>query len=596
MTAHTQAQGTASTVGRSPAALPASPTKTKKTPRRRVRMMADDQTADLGPVLVGVYIRVSLAREEMISPELQQRDVDSYLARMSQQTGRQWRTVVIQQDLDISGRSFARAGIQRLMELMREGAITTILTYRYDRFGRNLQQALAHLEEVETLGGQVVSVTEPIDASTAMGNYMRSQSLALADLQSRQIGEGWKRVHQYRVDRGLPTNGRERFGYLAHRSTHTRSDGALRLCLQGCAAGECQTGFVPDPETAPIVQRIYEEYLAGRGFQKIAKGLNEDDLVSPGKWGALRSGNPVRIARTATTTWTAGSVIDVADAGFAAGLITHNGRWFPGAQEPLISQAVWEAYQRRREAQRIVPTKARSPKWSLAGLAVCGQCGGKMYCTSSPRGEQYALYCSAQRTSGMCTGTYRTREPVEAAVALWLQRCAIELEEATKVGLAQAPKRPAWDPLARERRRLGKLLDNAQGKIDRLLDAYTDGALELAEYKRRRAEVTEDVEAAQRRLAGLDAAPARVPAAPVVREFADLWPTLSVEARRDVAGALLAGVRVHQDKTVEILPRWWEPMKVTFTKRNTVPQLPIESDADFASPVGDQRDQASAAL
>ena len=34
----------------------------------------------------------------------------------------------------------------------------------------------------------------------------------------------------------------------------------------------------------------------------------------------------------------------------------------------------------------------------------------------------------AQRTSGMCTGTYRTREPVEAAVALWLQRYATELE------------------------------------------------------------------------------------------------------------------------------------------------------------------------
>ena len=43
------------------------------------------------------------------------------------------------------------------MELMRDGAITAIVTYRYDRFGRNLRQALDHLEEVEGLGGQVVS-------------------------------------------------------------------------------------------------------------------------------------------------------------------------------------------------------------------------------------------------------------------------------------------------------------------------------------------------------------------------------------------------------------------------------------------------------
>ncbi|MDP9434434.1 MAG: recombinase family protein [Actinomycetota bacterium] len=397
----------------------------------------------------------------MISPELQQRDLDAYLARMTAQTGRPWRAVVVEQDLDMSGRSFARAGIQKLMEMMREGAITTILTYRYDRFGRNLQQALAHLEEVEQLGGQVVSVTEPIDASTAIGHYMRSHSLALADLQSRQIGESWKRVHQYRIDRGLPTNGRERYGYLAHRTTHTRSDGALRLCRQGCAAGECETGFVPDPDTAPVVQRIYQTYVDGKGFQSIAKILNEEGVTPPGKCAALRSGNPTRIARTATNTWTTGSVIDIADAGFAAGLITHNGRWHPGAHEPLINQELWEAYRTRREAQRVVPTKARSPKWSLAGIAVCGDCGGPMHCTSSPRGEQYHLVCGTAGSTGNCKGVYRTRKPVEAAVALWLQGYAHELEEATRAALADAPQ-PRQDPHQAERRRLAKVIEGAE--------------------------------------------------------------------------------------------------------------------------------------
>lgn len=153
---------------------------------------------------------MSLAREEMISPELQQRDVDSYLARMSQQSGRLWRVVETQEDLDVSCRSFAREGIQRLMALMREGAITTILTYEYDRVGRNLEQALKHLREVEQVGGQVVSVSEPSDASTAIGHFMRSQTLAMAELYSQQIGEGWKRVHQKRIADGLPTNGRFR--------------------------------------------------------------------------------------------------------------------------------------------------------------------------------------------------------------------------------------------------------------------------------------------------------------------------------------------------------------------------------------------------
>jgi hypothetical protein len=55
-----------------------------------------------------------------------------------------------------------------------------------------------------------------------------------------------------------------------------------------------------------------------------------------------------------------------------------------------------------------------------------------------------------------------------------------------------------------------------------------------------------------------------------------MWPTLSVEVRRDVAGALLTSVRVLQDKTVKIEPRWDEPVTITFTKRGSLPHLPTE--------------------
>ncbi len=61
-----------------------------------------------------------------------------------------------------------------------------------------------------------------------------------------------------------------------------------------------------------------------------------------------------------------------------------------------------------------------------------------------------------------------------------------------------------------------------------------------------------------------------------MRSFTDTWPTLSVEVRRDVAGALLTAVRVSQDKTVEIRPRWGKPVTITFIKRGRVPLLPVD--------------------
>lgn len=539
-------------------------------PSRRPRLGPGAATAADEVVRVGVYIRVSTAREEMISPELQLRDVQTFIARMARQTGQEWRVVTVVEDLDKSGRNFAREGIQKLMTMIREGTITRIVTYRNDRFGRNAQQAMSHMHDVESHGGQVLSSIEDYDATTSMGGFMRLQSFGIAEMYSKQIGEGWMRVHQHRVDSGLPGSGQQRYGYLSHRTGHQRTDGTFKLCRQGCPMGECKTGYLPDPETADVVRWIYDRYIGGMGFQAVAQELNRRGLPTPGQVRAQRSGNPERIATLATTRWAAGTVIDVADSGFSAGLLTHRGEWLPGAHEPLIDRPTWEAYRKRREAQRVVPTKARSAKWSLAGVAVCGGCGGPMYCTSSPRGDQYAMYCGAARDGVVCSGTYRTRAAVEGAFELWLNQYAEELERATREALKVMPPRNR-DPAEAERRRLAKTVNGAETKLGRLLDAYTEEVLDLTEYKRRRDALQSEVAGARRRLAELDAAPTEAPTASAVASFAESWPTLAPETRRDIARALVIRVRVMPDKTVEISPRWSPAVLVTFTRRGTTP-------------------------
>ncbi len=59
--------------------------------------------------------------------------------------------------------------------------------------------------------------------------------------------------------------------------------------------------------------------------------------------------------------------------------------------------------------------------------------------------------------------------------------------------------------------------------------------------------------------------------------FADAWPTLSVDARRDVTATLLTAIRVHADKTVELIPRSGIPLTISFTKRNSISMLPPHS-------------------
>lgn len=46
--------------------------------------------------------------------------------------------------------------------------------------------------------------------------------------------------------------------------------------------------FEPDPETAPIVKRIYAQFLCGTGARPIMRQLNEEGIPSPGKLRYLR--------------------------------------------------------------------------------------------------------------------------------------------------------------------------------------------------------------------------------------------------------------------------------------------------------------------
>jgi len=45
---------------------------------------------------------------------------------------------------------------------------------------------------------------------------------------------------------------------------------------------------VPDPETAPIVQRIFEMFDQGIGYRSIATILERDGLPSPGEVGPTK--------------------------------------------------------------------------------------------------------------------------------------------------------------------------------------------------------------------------------------------------------------------------------------------------------------------
>ncbi len=480
------------------------------------------------------YVRVSTAREDMISPEIQR---DS-IARYAVQSGLVLAETV--QDLDLSGRSVVKRSIGAIVDRVEAGLLEVIIVYNFARFGRNTREALVNIARVEAAGGQVVSATEPVDPDTAIGRYSRTNLLALAEMQSDMIGDGWRSAMDHRVRRGLPGSGRPRYGYVYHRAAVA----AGRLCPQGCGPGDCRTGYAVDPATGPVLARMYRRYVAGDGLGKIAHWLNESRVPTP-----------------RGRAWTPGTVSEKLDSGFGAGLVLALGQLHPGAHVAVILPEEWQAYRERRASLAPVAPRSRDLRWDLAGLARCGRCGGPMTASSQGRdGSLYLLRCNAERLSGkaVCQGGGIKRATAEAAVLAWLARYADPIEAAARKALEDEPPSPAVPDGHGERLRLEKSIRDRRRGIERLADAVAQG-MPVDEYVAARTRWQTDLD---RDLAELAAQDAEVPAAPPPTRVATLlgtWPELTVRARRDVLGLLIQAVLIHPagrgPDRVEVVPR-----------------------------------------
>ena len=193
--------------------------------------------------------------------------------------------------------------------------------------------------------------------------------------------------------------GRPPYGYLlADAGPHPNPSKA--------ATGQRLHALAPDPVAAPVVQRIFNEFLDGAGLLAIAKQLTGDGILSPsghdparnshrvssrGAWAksAVRAilANPRYTGRQVWNRQRKDEIlIDVDDVGL--GHETRM-RWNDAsdwvwsqdqAHEPLVSVEDFEAAQAMfastKRAARRTPAEGRN--YQLAGLMRCGRCGRRM--------------------------------------------------------------------------------------------------------------------------------------------------------------------------------------------------------------------------
>ena len=337
-----------------------------------------------------LYARVSSDRQDVdLSVAAQLRALRDYAKANGYVVAREY------VDEAESGRIADRPQFRKMIE---EGGrasapFEVILVWKFSRFTRKREHAVAFKSMLRRKGIRVVSITEHADDSPT-GKLMEAIIESVDEFYSENLAQEVVRGMREAASRGYFLGSRAPFGY-----TRVKVHDGVK---------ERPTLEV-DPEAAPIVQEIFESSMRGNGLKEICKDLNNRGITNKGKrW----QKNVLRYllsneSYTGTAVW---------------GVKTRDEK----AGEPVRVENAWPALVSRETFDVVqkglrerAPTVARpgnvGSKYLLSGLLRCGVCG-KPYASQGAKSGQFAYYVCAslfREGAGACTARYLNATKLE---------------------------------------------------------------------------------------------------------------------------------------------------------------------------------------
>ncbi|HVW26239.1 MAG TPA: recombinase family protein [Polyangiaceae bacterium] len=148
-----------------------------------------------------IYVRVSTDRQaqEGVSLDAQEAACRAHAARLGLEV------VAVESDPGFSGRlgHNARPGLARVLAAVRANPETAVVVYSLSRLGRSQRAVAELLAEDGPYRLRLVSVTEPIDMTTAMGRAIAGVITAFAQLESDLASERTTAALAYARTKGV---------------------------------------------------------------------------------------------------------------------------------------------------------------------------------------------------------------------------------------------------------------------------------------------------------------------------------------------------------------------------------------------------------
>lgn len=307
-------------------------------------------------------------------------------------------------DDGISGTTFDRPGFRRMQQMAENGEIGTIIVKDLSRFGRETIE-MGRLTQVvyPSLGITFIAIQENVNTITGTGLERMPFYNIFNEWYAEQTSKKIKAVWKSKAENGERVSAAVPFGYMKS------SDNPKQ--------------WIVDEPAAKIVRYIFEMCLAGLGPMKIARRLEDEQIMCPTehyyrkgiKASNPRPQNPYIWDQTTVRHILENRQYTGCTVNFKSTFVSFKVKkkvhipeeeWqiIPNTQEAIIDDDTFERVQELRKHRRRNTATGKTSMFS--GLLYCADCGSKLYYCASKSikdGQEFYRCSQYKENRGSCT-------------------------------------------------------------------------------------------------------------------------------------------------------------------------------------------------
>ena len=403
-----------------------------------------------------------------------------------------------------SGTNFDRPDWQRLISLVEEGRIGTIIVKDMSRLGRDYLK-VGYYTEVLFPGSDIrfIAINNNVDSANQQDSDFTPFLNIINEWYAKDTSKKIRAVFKSKGESGKPLCTNPPYGYIKDPEDKTR--------------------WIVDEEAAKVVREAFHLCMQGYGPSQIAKEFTNRRIMNPTAHARKNGINiPDNRGHDDDYVWRGSTIVHMLSRqeylGHTVNFKTYRksykqkkqmkndpSEWmiFKNTHEAIIEESVFEVVQRIRDGRRRLTPMGEMPL--LSGMMFCADCGNKLYQVRGRGWEhekEYFVCATYRKIKGGCSSHQIRNAVVEELLLDGIRRVTAFARECEEdfVEMVTKKTRSELDKSMRDSRRESEQAQARIAKLDEIIQRLYEDNIEGKISDERFAKMTANYEAEQQAL------------------------------------------------------------------------------------------------